>query len=53
VLIAGSCGAVPAQQGSVRVFGADLAGKPGVTVGRCPVAFGITDIPSTLYNFEH
>ncbi len=51
-LVAGSCGIVPGQKGAIRIFGADLAGKPGVTVGTCPVAIGITDIPSTLYNFK-
>ena len=51
-LIAGSCSATGAQ-GSIRVFGSDLVSKHDVTVGRCPVAIGVTDIPTTLYNFKN
>lgn len=51
--IAGSCGAAPAVQGRVQVFGADLVNTRLVTVGRCPVAIGVTDIPATLYHFDN
>jgi hypothetical protein len=49
-LIAGPCSA--SGQGNIEIFGPDLVGKHGVTVGRCPVAIGVTDIPSTLYRFD-
>lgn len=51
VLIAGTCS--PAGQGSIRIFGTDLVYKRGVTLGRCPVAIGVTDIPATLYHFDN
>ena len=50
-LIAGSC-APTGQTGSIRRFGADLVSQSSVTVGHCPVAIGVTDIPSTLYSFK-
>jgi hypothetical protein len=51
VLIAGPC--TPAGFGSVRIFGSDLVNTRNVTVGHCPVALGVTDIPSTLYHFDN
>jgi hypothetical protein len=51
VVIAGGCG--PGGLGSVRVYGADLVSKSVVNVGTCPVAIGVTDIPATLYRFDH
>jgi len=51
VLIAGSCS--PAAPGSVQVYGPNLVSQRRVTVGRCPVAIGVTDIPSTSYHFDH
>lgn len=50
-LIAGPC--TPAGVGSLRIFGSDLVYKRGVTVGHCPVAVAVTDIPSTLYHFDN
>ncbi len=42
-LIAGPCTA--SGQGSVAIFGPDLVSKHPVTVGHCPVAIGVTDLP--------
>lgn len=50
-LIAGGCTSTGAP-GSVQLFGADLVSKHGPNLGRCPVAIGVTDIPSTLYRFD-
>jgi hypothetical protein len=52
-LIAGSCGTAPVAPGRVQVLGADLVNTRLVTVGRCPVAIGVTDIPATLYHFAN
>lgn len=49
-LIAGSCTST-GSPGKVQVLGADLVNKRGLIVGRCPVAIGVTDIPTTLYHF--
>jgi hypothetical protein len=35
------------------VLGADLVNTRIVTVGRCPIAIGVTDIPATLYEFAN
>lgn len=51
-LIAGSCTST-GNAGSIRRFGADLVSQSSVTVGRCPVAIGVTDIPTTLYSLYH
>lgn len=50
VLTAGSC-TLTGFAGTVQVFGADLVSKAPITVGRCPVAVGITDIPAARYHF--
>jgi hypothetical protein len=51
VLIAGPC--TPGGSGSVQVLGTDLVSRRGPTVGHCPVAVAVTDIPSTLYHFDN
>jgi hypothetical protein len=50
-LIAGSC-TLSGAAGKVQVFGADLVNNPTIQAGHCPVAIGVTDIPSTLYHFD-
>jgi hypothetical protein len=53
VLTAGSCHTAPDQPGKVQVFGTDLVPTRVINVGTCPVAIAVTDIPATLYHFEH
>jgi hypothetical protein len=51
VLQSPACG-VSGGSGSVRVFGNDLVEQRGATLGRCPIAIGITEIPASLYHFD-
>ncbi|MGH7584506.1 MAG: hypothetical protein ACREL5_14915 [Gemmatimonadales bacterium] len=49
----GNC-ATNGDNGVVRIFDSSLSehGR-GITVGRCPIAIGVTDIPTALYRFAN
>jgi hypothetical protein len=51
-LTAGSCTATGAR-GTVQILGQDLVARHPVTVGRCPIAIGVTEIPAALYHFDN
>lgn len=40
------------DHGTISVLGADLVARPSLTVGRCPVAVGVTEIPAADYRFN-
>ncbi|HEY4322171.1 MAG TPA: hypothetical protein VGM77_13470 [Gemmatimonadales bacterium] len=51
VLLAGSCNA-SGSRGTVHVLGSDLVATHDIPVGRCPIAIGVTEIPSIAYKFS-
>lgn len=51
-LTAGSCTAAGAR-GSVQILGSDLVAQHPITVGRCPIGIGVTEIPAALYHFDN
>ncbi len=38
--------------GTILVLGSDLVARPPITVGRCPVAVGVTEISAAAYHFN-
>ena len=50
-LITGSCGAL--DHGIVQPLDVNLVAQHPITVGRCPIAIGVTEIPAALYHFDN
>ena len=50
-LITGSCAA--GSHGNVQPLDVNLVAQHPITVGRCPTAMGVTEIPAALYRFDN
>jgi len=50
-LITGPCGAL--DHGFVQPLDVNLVAQHPITVGRCPIAIGVTEIPAALYHFDN
>lgn len=50
-LITGPCGAL--DHGLVQPLDLNLVAQHPITVGRCPIAIGVTEIPAALYHFDN
>lgn len=52
VPVGGSCVVGSGTTGVVRVFGADLVERSALSVGVCPVAAAVTDIPADFFHSD-
>lgn len=50
-LIAGSCAL--GDHGIVQPLDVNLVAQHPITVGRCPIGIGVTEIPAALYHFDN